>query len=585
MVHYQRYLIDFNQVLCIPSKRMIGYHPFCAGIFLYPRMESLARFVRTHVFSSGPVATSKSSRPEPTKAADCVYILGPGNDPASAEQLRRCASSEGLHVAVIGDGITEVTREMVHQARAKGIIGPGTEVIALLHGGTKRVNGSDTKRHVLHTGFEPSGAGQSEKGRKKVTTTTEFIRWLRDPLSADSKAAEQAEPWRGNIHLASCHVRSFAKEFMPELTDVQSGEKTENPLWSQGNVLLYGSSKPVLNEVGLKNFDCVLRHLGECKRAGQKAEVTETFRRVMLGSADSVSLLGGSLDEPLVSHAPKILLEATPGYLQARWAQMMAYEKLAGPATVNSSAVTEPAKEKLEKKPKVEGSSISRESITRFFFTRIAHLKTSEKLALMTEDLNRYPWLANVRDKSATTPLMLIAGRPFAYKDASIDACAIAKTLLDVGADVNAQDANGKTALNRAVREGNAVMISLLLKAGARVDLVDKDRRTALHWACMAKNHNPAVVTALLSATSAASIDRRDRTGRNALHMAIANGNVALVKTLLDAGADPEKRTGSWESPKSLARGARISDQATNQIIELLETAKAAKKMPRRSGA
>jgi ankyrin repeat protein len=96
----------------------------------------------------------------------------------------------------------------------------------------------------------------------------------------------------------------------------------------------------------------------------------------------------------------------------------------------------------------------------------------------------------------------------------------------------------------------------------------------------MAKNHNSSVVSALLSGASIASIDRRDRNGKNALHMAIANGNVALVKTLLDAGADPEKRTGSWESPKGLARGARISNEATNQIIALLQNAKTAKKMP-----
>lgn len=562
---------------------MIGYRPFCAGIFLYPRMESLARFVRTHVFSSGPVATSKSSRPEPTQAADCVYILGPGHDPTMASELHRRASSEGLRVTVIGDGRTEVNREMVQEARAKGVIGPGTEVIALLHGSTRRVGGSEAKRHVLHTGFEPLGQGNKE--RKKGTTTTEFIHWLRDPLQDDSKATAQPEPWRGNIHLASCHVRSFAKEFVPETMDSESGKTIKNSLWEQGNVLLYGSSKRIMTEVALQNFDSVLRHLGECKRTGHKADVNETFRRVMLGSADSVSLLGGSLDEPLVSHAPKILLEATPDYLQARWAQMMAYEKLKGPATVNSSAITEPAKEKLEKKTKVEGSSISRENIARFFFTRITHLKTSEKLALMKEDLNRYPWLANIRNTRGATPLMYIAELSFARKDASVDAYAIAKVLIDKGADVNAQDVNGRTALSRAVNEEDDAMISLLLKAGARVDLVDKQKRTDLHSACMAKNHNPAVVAALLSAAATASIDRRDRSGRTALHMAIANGNVALVKTLLDAGADPEKRTGSWESPKSLARGARISDETTNQIIKLLETAKAAKKMPRRSEA
>lgn len=543
-------------------------------------MDSLARFVRTHIFSSNPVGESKLSRPQPTRASDCVYILGPGHDPTMAGELCRRASNEGLQATVIGDGRAEITQEMVQEARARGVIGPGTEVIALLHGGTKRVNGTETKRHVLHTGFESAGVGQGEKVRTKGTTTADFIHWLRDPLPSDTHATAQPAPWRGNIHLASCHVGSFAKEFMPELKDDQSGAVIKNPLWSQGNVLLYGSSKPLLHEVGRQNFDAVLAYLGECKRTGQKVDMTETFRRVLLGSADSVSLLGGTLDEPLVSHAPKTLFEATPGYLQARWAQMMAYEKLKIPVTANSASVIEPVKQKLQKKPAVEASSISRENITRFFFTRITHLKTNEKLALMKEDLNRYPWLANVRNTRGATPLMYIAELSFARKDASVDAYAIAKVLIDKGADVNAQDVNGTTALSRAVNEGDVVMINLLLKAGARVDLVDKQRRTDLHGACMAKNHNSSVVSALLSGGSFASIDRRDRNGKNALHMAIANGNVALVKTLLDAGADPEKRTGSWKSPKSLARGARISDEATNQIIALLQNAKTAKKMP-----
>ncbi len=541
-------------------------------------MDSLTRFFRPHFFSSNPAGESKSARPEPTRSSDCVYILGPGHGPVSADHLRRRASSEGLKVTVIGDGSMEVTREMVQEARARGIIGPSTEVIALLHGGTKRVPGSEAKTHVLQTGFQSSGVG--EEKRSKVITTNEFIHWLRDPIPSETKAAVQPEPWRGNIHLASCHVRSFAKEFMPELRDTQSGEVIKNPLWSQGNVLLYGSSKPLLTEVGRQNFDAVLAHLGECKRTGQKADVTETFRRVVLGSADSVSLLGGTLDEPLVSHAPKTLLEATPGYLQARWTQLMAYEKLKSTVTESSTTVTIPAKDKPEKKSLGETSAISRENITRFFFTRISHLKTSKKLALMKVDLNRNLWLVNVRNAVGNTPLMHIAARPFAYEGANVDACAIAEVLIDAGADVNAQDTNGKTALNRAVAAGNVEMIRLLLKANARVDLVGKDRRTALHDVCMIKNNDPEVVKALLSSASTASIDRRDRTGRSALHMAIANGNVELVKTLLDAGADPEKRTGSWESPKSLARGARISDEATRQIINLLDKAKAAKKMP-----
>jgi ankyrin repeat protein len=54
---------------------------------------------------------------------------------------------------------------------------------------------------------------------------------------------------------------------------------------------------------------------------------------------------------------------------------------------------------------------------------------------------------------------------------------------LELGADVNAANSMGLTALLGAVNRGSNDIIQLLVKRGARVDVKDKEGRTALRWA------------------------------------------------------------------------------------------------------
>ena len=63
---------------------------------------------------------------------------------------------------------------------------------------------------------------------------------------------------------------------------------------------------------------------------------------------------------------------------------------------------------------------------------------------------------------------------------ASLDAV---KLCLELGADVNAVNSMGLTALLGAVNRGSNDIIELLVKRGARLDIKDKEGRTPLRWA------------------------------------------------------------------------------------------------------
>jgi ankyrin repeat protein len=60
--------------------------------------------------------------------------------------------------------------------------------------------------------------------------------------------------------------------------------------------------------------------------------------------------------------------------------------------------------------------------------------------------------------------------------------------LLEKGADVEAKDSWGRTALSRASRFGHESVVLLLLKKGAAVDTKDHFKMTALNYAVTHKH-------------------------------------------------------------------------------------------------
>ncbi|XP_049797373.1 poly [ADP-ribose] polymerase tankyrase-1-like [Schistocerca nitens] len=136
------------------------------------------------------------------------------------------------------------------------------------------------------------------------------------------------------------------------------------------------------------------------------------------------------------------------------------------------------------------------------------------------------------------------------------------RALLSVGADVDAGDRCGWTALYCAALEGHVEAVRSLLEGGADVVARDKWQSTPLH--CAACWGHATVVWLLLAAS--ADPNARDQWRQTPLHWAAMNGHAETVAELLEAGADKEARDEEGNTPVDLAR---LFDK--QQVVEMLK--------------
>ena len=147
----------------------------------------------------------------------------------------------------------------------------------------------------------------------------------------------------------------------------------------------------------------------------------------------------------------------------------------------------------------------------------------------------------------AIVPLLLLGGgwadAPVADAAARGDLDAV-RRLLREGADVNAPQGDGMTALHWAAERGDPELADVLLYAGARVDAGTRiGHYTPLHLA--ARGADAVVVEVLLDAGSDPNASTTN-SGATPLHLAAATGDPAVVAVLVEAGADVNGREGAW---------------------------------------
>jgi ankyrin repeat protein len=135
---------------------------------------------------------------------------------------------------------------------------------------------------------------------------------------------------------------------------------------------------------------------------------------------------------------------------------------------------------------------------------------------------------------------------------------ALVRTLVGRGADVNAPQGDGMTALHWAAERGDADLAALLLKAGANPKAGTRiGSYTPLHIAAKGGHH--ALVRQLVSA--GADVRALTGTGAAAIHFAAASGSGETVEILLDAGADVNAREPQWgQTPLMFAAAAGRRD-------------------------
>lgn len=119
---------------------------------------------------------------------------------------------------------------------------------------------------------------------------------------------------------------------------------------------------------------------------------------------------------------------------------------------------------------------------------------------------------------------------------------AIARRLMASGADVELLDISKRSALHYAVERGHREIVQDLLTIGrSRPNVEDGNLMTPLLLAA-AQGHGHIVPMLLLEG---ACLDKRNRYGNCALHVAVSNGNVTAMKALLKAGVDVQPLYGT----------------------------------------
>ncbi|MBV9302160.1 MAG: ankyrin repeat domain-containing protein [Acidobacteriaceae bacterium] len=233
--------------------------------------------------------------------------------------------------------------------------------------------------------------------------------------------------------------------------------------------------------------------------------------------------------------------------------------------------------------PAIEESSATADALTAA--VRAGRLDKIEQLIRSGADLN-------ARDRVGSTALHAVA--------ISGDA-EIAHFLLAHGAKIDAlQGVTGATPLECAALSGKTQVTKLLLEAGARVDLRDKAGETVLHLA--AARGNAELLDLLIG--HCRDVDMPDASGESALDEAVSErqpgivsiliahranpnrvhqpggrtvldeacikGFAELIEPLIAGGADPNWRDQSGQSPLDLA----LAYKNANAVVILLQLAK-----------
>lgn len=169
---------------------------------------------------------------------------------------------------------------------------------------------------------------------------------------------------------------------------------------------------------------------------------------------------------------------------------------------------------------------------------------------------------ADINEVTAT------GGTPFMFAVLG-DHITVADWLYRRGANINARGSNGWSAATIAGAKGQTNMLEWLIESNANVDSPDVYRFTPLMRAV--DNQHEDAVRALLE-SGRVNVNVVDESDNSALHFAVANQQVSVVRLLLNHGANPLLANRDGITPNDLAKNhsgmKHLFDAATPVLNE-----------------
>jgi ankyrin repeat protein len=127
----------------------------------------------------------------------------------------------------------------------------------------------------------------------------------------------------------------------------------------------------------------------------------------------------------------------------------------------------------------------------------------------------------------------------------------------------------GSAPIHKAAEKGHANITEILLRYGATVNNVNSKSFTPLQLACM---HEHSDVARVLLEEKSVDLEARDRNGRTALHIAAGTDSYAIIKQLLQKGADVNAQDSDYKTP--------LYDAQNPQVVGLLLASRADANIP-----
>lgn len=181
--------------------------------------------------------------------------------------------------------------------------------------------------------------------------------------------------------------------------------------------------------------------------------------------------------------------------------------------------------------------------------------------------------VAALENNLASVKELIAAGVDINLRDESTDTTALdeavkngnrqmVRTLLDAGAEINARNSRGQTALMRLDTDASEELVWDLVAAGAKINLRDEDGDTAL---ILAASWSKAEILRALTGAGA-RVNAKNKAGETALMKAAAEGDIESVVLLINSGADINRRNKNGETALKLAEDHEHAD-----VVQQLE--------------